>query len=152
MTTPSCAISVVVPLYNEEASVVELHERLTKVLTGLGRSYEILFVDDGSKDATFRLARECQAKDPKLTIIRLRRSFGQTAGLSAGFDHARGEVIIAMDGDLQHFPEDIPLLLAKIDEGYEVASGWRKKRVDSFFIRRIPSMIANKLMAWLSGI
>lgn len=147
-----CEISIVVPLYNEEDVVAELHERLTKVLGEIGRSYEIVFVDDGSRDRTFSIAKDIFDSDPRVKLIRLRRNFGQTPGLAAGFDNAIGDVIIAMDGDLQHFPEDIPLLLAKIDEGYDVASGWRKKRVDSFILRRIPSIIANRLMAMLSGI
>jgi glycosyltransferase involved in cell wall biosynthesis len=147
-----CDISVVAPLYNEEENVRELHTRLTKVLSATGRTYEIIFVDDGSVDATFQIAKSIAAEDPRLTIVRLRRNFGQTAGLAAGFDRAGGRIVIAMDGDLQHFPEDIPLLLAKIDEGYEVASGWRKKRVDNFWMRRFPSKIANWLMAKLSGV
>jgi glycosyltransferase involved in cell wall biosynthesis len=147
-----CEISIVVPLYNEEDVVAELHKRLTDVLVGIGRSYEIVFVDDGSRDKTFSIAKGIFDSDPKVKLIRLRRNFGQTPGLAAGFDNAIGDVIIAMDGDLQHFPEDIPLLLAKIDEGYDVASGWRKKRVDNFILRRFPSIIANRLMAMLSGI
>ncbi len=147
-----CEISVVAPLYNEEENVRELHSRLTKVLRELKRSYEIIFVDDGSVDATFSIAKSLTKEDPLLTVVRLRRNFGQTAGLAAGFDRAGGKIVVAMDGDLQHFPEDIPLLLAKIDEGYEVASGWRKKRVDNFWIRRFPSKIANWLMAKLSGV
>lgn len=147
-----CEVSVVVPLYNEEEALLELHERLKRTLNGLNRSYEIIFVDDGSSDRTFELAKGLQERDHLVTLIRLRRNFGQTAGLAAGFDHASGEVIVAMDGDLQHFPEDIPLLLAKIDEGYDIASGWREKRVDGFLMRRLPSLVANKLMALLSGV
>lgn len=147
-----CEISIVVPLYNEEENVSELHSRLGKVLREIGRSYEIIFVDDGSKDRTFAIARELQLSDSHLSLLRLRRNFGQTAGLAAGIDHASGKIVITMDGDLQHFPEDIPLLLAKIDEGFDVASSWRKHRVDNFFLRRLPSLIANKLMALLSGV
>lgn len=147
-----CEISVVVPLYNEEDAVGELYERLKKVLNGFNRSYEIVFVDDGSRDRTFELARAIGEKDHLVTLVRLRRNFGQTAGLAAGFDHASGDVIVAMDGDLQHFPEDIPLLVAKIDEGADIASGWRERRVDNFLLRRLPSLIANKLMALLSGV
>jgi glycosyltransferase involved in cell wall biosynthesis len=145
-------ISVVVPFFNEQENVKELYTRLKMVLDAAGRSYEIIFVDDGSKDDTFKIAKAIQESDPLVTVVRLRRNFGQTAGLSAGFDHSRGEIIIAMDGDLQHFPEDIPLLLAKIDEGYDIASGWREKRVDNFILRRLPSLVANKLMALLSGV
>lgn len=145
-------LSVVAPLYNEEDSVDELYRRLTSVLKEIGRSYEIVFVDDGSRDRTFELAKRIADADPKVTLVRLRRNFGQTAGLAAGFDHSRGAIIVAMDGDLQHFPEDIPALLAKIDEGYDIASGWREKRVDNYIIRRLPSLIANKLMAKLSNV
>jgi glycosyltransferase involved in cell wall biosynthesis len=152
MKTSTCEISVVVPLYNEEDNVVELHTRLKKVLDSLGRTYEIIFVDDGSRDRTFARAKELQQADRFLQLVRLRKNFGQTAGLAAGFHHSSGDIIIAMDGDLQHFPEDIPVLLAKIDEGYDIASGWRKQRVDNFLLRRFPSMIANRLMAMLSGV
>ncbi len=152
MLSSRCEISVVVPLYNEEENIAEFHSRLKGVLEGMGRSYEIVFVDDGSRDRTFALAQEIQRSDDRLTLIRLRRNFGQTAGLAAGFDNSRGEIIVAMDGDLQHFPEDIPSLVAKIDEGYDIASGWRKHRVDNFLFRRLPSMIANRLMALLSGL
>lgn len=147
-----CELSVVVPLFNEQGSIDELYSRLKKVLSKLDRTYEIVFVDDGSTDLTFKKAIDIQNKDAKVTVVRLRRNFGQTAGLAAGFDHIQGDVIIAMDGDLQHFPEDIPALLAKIDEGYDIASGWREKRVDNFLIRRLPSMIANWIMAKISGI
>jgi glycosyltransferase involved in cell wall biosynthesis len=152
MLTSRCDISIVVPLYNEEDNIRELHSRLRKVMDGLGRSYEIVFVDDGSSDRTFAIAKEIQKGDGRLTVVRLRRNFGQTAGLAAGFDNSSGEIIVAMDGDLQHFPEDIPSLVAKIDEGYDIASGWRKNRVDNLILRRIPSMIANRLMALLSGV
>lgn len=148
----SCEISVIVPLYNEEDAVCELYRRLKMVLNALNRSYEIVFVDDGSSDRTFERVREVQKQDHLVTVVRLRRNFGQTAGLAAGFDHASGDIIVAMDGDLQHFPEDIPLLVAKIDEGYDIASGWREKRVDNFLLRRLPSLIANRLMALLSGV
>jgi len=145
-------ISVVVPFYNERESVKELYSRLKKVLDGTKRSFEIVLVDDGSNDDTYKIAKEIQQNDPHVTLVRLRRNFGQTAGLAAGFDHSQGDIIIAMDGDLQHFPEDIPRLLAKIDEGYDIASGWREQRVDNFLLRRLPSMIANKIMAILSGV
>src|SRR5258708_5033620 len=142
-------LSIVVPLYNEEANVEELYARLTQVLRDLGKKYELIFVDDGSRDGTFRLLAPVQAEDNRVHVIRLRRNFGQTGALAAGFDFADGDVIVAMDGDLQHSPEDIPRLLDKIAEGYDVVSGWREKRVDNFWLRRLPSMIANRLMAWL---
>src|SRR6266446_489805 len=143
-------LSIVVPLYNEEANIEELYARLTQVLRELGKEYELIFVDDGSRDGTFKLLAQMQTKDNKVHVIRLRRNFGQTGALAAGFDFAEGDVIVAMDGDLQHSPEDIPRLLDKIAEGYDVVSGWREKRVDNFWLRRLPSMIANGLMARLS--
>lgn len=145
-------LSIVIPLFNEEANTGELYQRLTTVLKGLGRTYELILVDDGSTDKTFAKLKCMDDEDQNTTVIRLRRNFGQTAALAAGFKHARGEVIVSMDGDLQHHPEDIPKLIAKIDEGYDLVSGWREKRVDNFFIRRLPSLIANKLMAILSGV
>jgi glycosyltransferase involved in cell wall biosynthesis len=143
-------LSVVVPLYNEEANIDELYARLSSVLHELGKRYELIFVDDGSRDGTFKLLAQLQATDDKVHVIRLRRNFGQTGALAAGFDFAEGDVIIAMDGDLQHSPEDIPVLLSKIAEGYDVVSGWREKRVDNLFLRRVPSRVANSLMARLS--
>jgi glycosyltransferase involved in cell wall biosynthesis len=143
-------ISIVVPLYNEEANVEELCARLTQVLRELGKRYELIFVDDGSRDGTFKLLAQMQAKDNRVHVIRLRRNFGQTGALAAGFDFAEGDVIVAMDGDLQHSPEDIPRLLDKMAEGFDVVSGWREKRLDNFWLRRLPSLIANAAMAWLS--
>ncbi len=145
-------LSIVVPLHNEEHSILRLYDRLTIVLIGLGGPYEILFVDDASTDDTAELLSNLVQTDPNLKVIRLRRNFGQTAALSAGFHEARGEVIVAMDGDLQHAPEDIPALLEKIDEGYDIASGWRKERIDNAITRRIPSRIANWMMAKASGV
>src|ERR1700757_2050458 len=117
-----------------------------------GESFEIVLVDDGSDDNTFPMLREIAAVDSRVTVVKLRRNFGQTAGLAAGFDHARGEYIIAMDGDLQHDPADIPVFLEKISEGYDIVSGWRKRRIDNFWLRRFPSRVANWLMAKLSGV
>ncbi|MCD6194413.1 MAG: glycosyltransferase family 2 protein [Candidatus Aminicenantes bacterium] len=145
-------ISVVVPFYNEEANVEELYRRLKKVLDRLKRTYELIFIDDGSTDKTPEILQKIYEKDEQVKIIRLRKNFGQTAALQAGFDFAQGEIIISMDGDLQHDPEDIPLFLAKMNEGYDVVSGWRKKRVDNLFLRRIPSLVANRIMKWLSGV
>lgn len=145
-------ISIVVPLYNEQGVVDELYRRLKTVLDGLKRTYEIVFVDDGSSDNTLSLAVKLAKADPKLKVVKLRSNFGQTGGIAAGIDHASGDIIIPMDGDLQHAPEDIPEFIKKIDEGYDVVSGWRKKRVDGLFLRRIPSKMANKLMKYLSGI
>jgi glycosyltransferase involved in cell wall biosynthesis len=145
-------LSIVIPVHNEEPSILPLYDRLTAVLESLSRPYEILFVDDASTDRSFELLANLVATDGHLKVIRLRRNFGQTAALSAGFHEAKGDVIIAMDGDLQHAPEDIPVLLAKLDEGYDIASGWRKQRVDNAITRRIPSRIANWLMARASGL
>ena len=144
-------ISIVVPIHNEEHSILPLYDRLTRVLAQVARPYEILLVDDASTDRSFELMANLAHTDARLTIIRLRRNFGQTPALAAGFDAAKGDVIIAMDGDLQHAPEDIPALLAKIDEGYDIASGWRKERVDNAITRKLPSRIANWMMAKASG-
>ena len=145
-------LSIVIPIHNEEPSILPLYDRLTAVLEQLQRPYEILFVDDASNDRSFELLANLVETDGHLKVIRLRRNFGQTAALSAGFHEAKGDVIIAMDGDLQHCPEDIPALLEKIDEGYDIASGWRKHRVDNAIMRKIPSRIANWLMAKASGV
>src|SRR5690242_1141615 len=145
-------LSIVIPVHNEEHSILPLYDRLTAVLETLRQPYEIIFVDDASTDRSFELLANLVETDQRLTVVRLRRNFGQTAALSAGFHEAKGEVIIAMDGDLQHAPEDIPALLSKIDEGYDIASGWRKERVDNALTRKIPSRIANWLMAKASCI
>jgi glycosyltransferase involved in cell wall biosynthesis len=145
-------LSVVIPIHNEEPAILPLYDRLTAVLEGLQKPYEIIFVDDASTDRSFDLLANLIETDGRLKVIRLRRNFGQTAALSAGFDEAQGEVIVSLDGDLQHEPEDIPALLAKIDEGYDIASGWRKNRMDNAVTRKIPSRIANWLMAKASGI
>src|SRR5215469_13453505 len=145
-------LSIVVPVHNEEHSILPLYDRLTAVLVAVSRPYEVIFVDDASTDRSFELLGNLVQTDPHLKVIRLRRNFGQTAALSAGFHEARGGVIIAMDGDLQHAPEDIPALLRKIDEGYDIASGWRKERMDNAITRRLPSRIANWMMAKASGI
>jgi glycosyltransferase involved in cell wall biosynthesis len=145
-------LSVVVPFYNEQGNVAELHHRLHAVLEETGWSYELLFVDDGSTDSTSKLLRELATVDPLLTVIRLRRNFGQTAALAAGFAHTSGTYVIAMDGDLQHAPEEIPIFLNKLLEGFDVVSGWRSRRLDNLWLRRIPSRCANWLMAKLSGV
>jgi len=145
-------ISVVVPFYNEEENIEELYHRLKEVLDSLGRSYELVFVDDGSQDRTPEILERLFEKDKKVKIIRLRRNFGQTAALQAGFDYSRGKIIISMDGDLQHDPADIPAFLVKLEEGYDIVSGWRKRRVDNLIFRRLPSWVANRIMRWLSGV
>ena len=145
-------ISIVIPIHNEEPAILPLYDRLTTVLETMNKPYEILFVDDASTDRSFDLLANLVETDGRLKVIRLRRNFGQTAALSAGFDEAQGDVIISMDGDLQHDPEDIPALLEKVDEGYDIASGWRKNRLDNAITRKIPSRIANWLMAKASGV
>ncbi len=145
-------LSIVVPIHNEEPAILPLYDRLTAVLETVQKPYEIIFVDDASTDRSFDLLANLVETDQRLKVIRLRRNFGQTAALSAGFDEAQGQVIISLDGDLQHDPDDIPALLRKIDEGYDIASGWRKDRLDNAVTRRIPSRIANWLMAKASGV
>ncbi|MCB0129300.1 MAG: glycosyltransferase family 2 protein, partial [Caldilineaceae bacterium] len=143
----SLAISVVVPLFNEEESIPHLHEKLTAALEAYDRPYEIIIVDDGSSDRSYPLLSAIAQQDPRYQIVRLRRNFGQTAAFSAGFDAARGDVIITMDADLQNDPADIPLLMSKVDEGFDIVSGWRKNRQDRYLDRKLPSMIANRLIS-----
>ncbi|HYP12774.1 MAG TPA: glycosyltransferase family 2 protein, partial [Bryobacteraceae bacterium] len=145
-------LSIVIPIHNEEPALLPLYDRLTFVLEGLNKPYEIIFIDDASTDRSFELLANLVETDGRLKVIRLRRNFGQTAALSAGFDEAQGSVVVSLDGDLQHDPEDIPALLAKIDEGYDIASGWRKERLDNAITRKLPSRIANWLMAKISGV
>jgi len=144
--------SIVVPLYNEEASVTPLYVRLTQVMAGLDEPYEIVFVDDGSTDQTLKALYEIYESDSRVSIVTLRRNFGQTPALKAGFDAARGRIIISMDGDLQHDPEEIPAFITKLEEGYDIVSGWRAQRRDTWLTRRLPSRIANWMMAKLSGV
>lgn len=150
----ACELSVVIPLHNEEENVEPLYQELHEVLGGMGITYEILFVDDGSRDATLeKLHAVCQ-EDPHVRIFEFRRNFGQTAAMAAGFDHARGRVIVPMDGDQQNDPRDIAKLLAKLDEppGYDVVSGWRRDRQDTFLTRKVPSRLANRLIARTTGV
>jgi len=149
---PQPAVSVVIPVHNEEKHVHLLYERLVGVLESRRTRFEVLLVDDASSDHTGELLRKLTEIDSRVKVIRLRRNFGQTAALAAGFELAQGEVIVAMDGDLQHDPADIPALLDKLEEGYDIASGWRKQRVDNLLTRRLPSWVANWLMARVSGV
>jgi glycosyltransferase involved in cell wall biosynthesis len=144
--------SIVVPFHNEEENVTVLYDRLKGVMELVGDPFELVFVDDGSNDRTCRLLEEIAAVDSRVLVVKLRRNFGQTSALAAGFDHAQGEFILAMDGDLQHDPNEIPAFLEKLEEGYDVVSGWRKERIDNFVMRRFPSRCANWLMAKLSGV
>jgi glycosyltransferase involved in cell wall biosynthesis len=145
-------LSVVIPIRNEDASLRELHRELTETLTLWGRPYEIIFVDDGSTDRSFETMAELQAADPSTRVIRLRRNFGQTAAFAAGFDYARGRLIVTSDGDLQNDPRDIPAMIAMIDRGHDIVCGWRKTRQDPFFSRRLPSTIANALISAVTGV
>ncbi len=145
-------LSIVIPIHNEEPALLPLYDRLTTVLEALRRPYEIIFIDDASTDRSFDLLANLVETDAHLKVIRLRRNFGQTPALAAGFDEAQGEIVVSLDGDLQHAPEDIPLLLEKIEEGYDIASGWRKERVDNAVTRKIPSRIANWMMKRASGV
>ncbi len=153
MSSPdNVALSIIVPLFNEEANIVPLYVRLTQVLAGLDQPYEIIFVDDGSKDTTPQVLDQIYESDSRIKVLSLRRNFGQTAALKAGFDLARGEIIISMDGDMQHDPEEIPAFIAKLADGYDIVSGWRAQRRDRWLTRRLPSRIANWIMAKLSGV
>jgi glycosyltransferase involved in cell wall biosynthesis len=144
-------LSVVIPVYNEEENVRLLHESLRNALDPLNQEYELLFVDDGSTDRTLPILEEIQAQDNKVVVLSLRRNFGQTAAFAAGFDFSRGDVVVTMDGDLQNDPADIPKLLELIKES-DLVSGWRKKRKDPFFSRRLPSMMANWLISKVTGV
>ncbi|MGC1461071.1 MAG: glycosyltransferase family 2 protein [Terracidiphilus sp.] len=144
--------SIVVPFHNEEENVTVLYARLKQVMEQVADSFEMVLVDDGSRDRTYQLLEEIAAVDSRVLVVKLRRNFGQTSALAAGFDHASGEFILAMDGDLQHDPNDIPAFIEKLEQGYDVVSGWRKDRIDNFVMRRIPSRCANWIMARLSGV
>jgi glycosyltransferase involved in cell wall biosynthesis len=144
-------LSIVVPVHDEQDNVVPLYEALSTALRALGRSYEIIVVDDGSRDDTYPRLGHLADADKTVKVIKLRRNFGQTAAMAAGFDHAAGDIVIPLDGDLQNDPADIPRLLDKLDEGYDVVSGWRKDRQDSA-VRRLPSRIANWLIGRVTGV
>ena len=144
-------LSVVVPLFNEAQNLTDLHRQLSEALTGFGRPYEILLVDDGSQDDSASRLAALERSDRRVRVLRLRRNFGQTAAFSAGFDHARGEVVVTSDGDLQNDPADIPALVAKLEEGYDMVCGWRRQRHDPLS-KRIPSFFANHLISWATGV
>jgi len=151
---PPVALSVVVPVFNEEESLPVLFAEIVAALEHLpeGRNSEIIFVDDRSTDRSLEVLLELHARDPRVCIVRFRRNYGQTAGLAAGFDVARGRVVVTLDGDLQNDPADIPRLVAELEKGYDVVAGWRKKRHDGFVLRRLPSLLANRLIAWVTGV
>ena len=145
-------LSVVIPIRNEAPSLEELHRELTETLRLWGRSYEIIIVDDGSTDESFDILARLQAVDPALRVIRFRRNFGQTAAFAAGFDYARGRLIATADGDLQNDPRDIPAMVDALDRGFDIVCGWRRERKDAFFTRRLPSMIANRIISSATGV
>ena len=151
MEKNSPEVSVVVPLLNEQDNISPLYEQITQTLTGK-YNYEIIFVDDGSTDDSFTILSKLQKADNKMRVIRFRKNFGQTAALAAGFAHARGKIIVAIDADLQNDPADIPKMIEKLDEGFDVVSGWRKKRHDNAITRLIPSKIANWLIATITRV
>ena len=152
MQGPELELSIVVPIFNEEGNIERLHRELTAALTELGRDYEVIAINDGSQDRSYESLNAVQARDDRWHIIHFRRNFGQTAAMAAGFDAARGEVVVTIDADLQNDPRDIGKILKKFAEGYDIVSGWRQNRKESLFLRRIPSMIANWLISRSTGI
>ena len=149
---PELDLSVVIPVYNEEGNIEKLYYELTQVLEELGRDYEIIAINDGSRDGSYEMLNELQKRDGRWHIIHFRRNFGQTAAMSAGFDAARGEIVVTMDADLQNDPRDIHKILDKFEDGYDIVSGWRQDRKESLFLRRIPSMAANRIISRTTGI
>ncbi|MBA2703000.1 MAG: glycosyltransferase family 2 protein [Blastocatellia bacterium] len=145
-------VSVFLPVYNEEPNLLPLHAKLDEALKALGRSAEIIYVDDGSSDGSLSVLRQIAGLDDRVRVVALKRNYGQTAAMAAGIDAAQGDVLIPMDADLQNDPADIIRLLNKMDEGYDVVSGWRKNRQDTLITRKIPSMIANRLISWIGGV
>jgi glycosyltransferase involved in cell wall biosynthesis len=146
------AYSIVVPFYNEQENVPQLYVKIIDTMDAIGESYEMIFIDDGSKDGTFRQLSEIAQADERVMVVRLRRNFGQTAALKAGFDHSNGEIIVSMDGDLQHDPAEIPRFIDKMKEDYDIVSGWRVERTDHWLMRQFPSRVANRIMAKLSRV
>ncbi|WP_129675723.1 glycosyltransferase family 2 protein [Candidatus Chloroploca sp. Khr17] len=145
-------LSVVVPIYNEEESIPHLYTHLTAALAQIDKPYEIICVDDGSRDGSFALLHELAERDARVRVVRFRRNFGQTAAFAAGFDRARGEWLVTIDADLQNDPDDIAMLLNKAAEGFDVVSGWRAHRQDPFLNRRLPSIVANRMISWATGV
>jgi len=145
-------LSIIVPFYNEEKNIVPLYNAINDVLSGLNKTHEMIFVDDGSKDATFSKLCKIAEENPLVKVISFKRNFGQTSAMAAGIDYSSGQILIPLDGDLQNDPRDIPRLLEKLDEGYDVVSGWRKQRKDNTFLRILPSLLANKVISFLSGV
>ncbi|NOR82300.1 MAG: glycosyltransferase [Ardenticatenales bacterium] len=148
---PEVSLSIVAPVYNEASNIRPLYDEITRALEGVAEDYEIILVDDGSTDGGFEIMEALHRVDPRLVVVRFRRNFGQSAAFAAGFNYARGETIVTLDADLQNDPADIPLLLSKLAEGYDVVAGWRKNRKDNI-VRRIPSVFANWLIARTTGV
>jgi len=145
-------VSVVIPVFNEEDNLFPLFHNLECALDSMRKTWEIVFVDDGSKDGSVEALRTISSQDGRVKVVRLKRNFGQTAAMSAGFDYARGSIIVTMDGDLQNDASDIPRMVQKLEEGYDVVSGWRKDRKDPFLSKRLPSLISNKMASWMTGV
>lgn len=145
-------ISVIVPTYNEEGNLEELHSKLSGILPSITESYEIIFVDDGSTDNSFKILKEINKEDNNVKVVRLRRNFGKSAALKAGFDYSKGDTVIMIDADLQDDPEEIPLLLRKMNEGYDMVNGWRADRKDPFFTKKLPSRVFNCLASKVTGV
>src|SRR5579871_3245651 len=145
-------LSVLIPVKDEQGNVFPLYHRLREALDSLPGLFEVVFVDDGSRDQSFRMLGEIAAADDRVKVVRLRRNFGQTAALQAAIDHSGGDVLVTMDGDLQNDPRDIPLLLAKLNEGYDAVLGQRVDRKDRLFFRKVPSWIANALIRRVTGV
>src|SRR5262245_53451268 len=145
-------ISVIIPMRNEAANVGQLYRELTDALERFGRRYEVIAIDDGSRDSTFELLADLQRRDPRLRVIRFRRNFGQTAAFAAGIAHARGQYLVTSDGDLQNDPRDIQGMVEQLERGPDIVAGWRRDRKDPFINRRLPSMIANWVISWATGV
>jgi glycosyltransferase involved in cell wall biosynthesis len=150
--TPSPRLSIIVPFYNEADNICRMYQAIVEAIAPLAVSFEMVFVDDGSKDNTLLLATEIARTDPRVRVVKFRRNFGQTPAMAAGIEHARGEILITMDGDLQNDPADIQQLLAKMDEGNDIVVGWRFNRQDKMISRKIPSKIANRLIGKVTGV
>lgn len=145
-------LSLFLPVLNEEDNLRPMHAKIREALNELGKTAEVIYVDDGSTDKSLKILREISAEDSRVRVISLRRNYGQTAAMSAGIDAAKGEILIPMDADLQNDPKDIARLLEKLNEGYDVVSGWRKNRKDKLIMRKIPSQIANRIISWIGGV
>ncbi len=152
MSVPRPALSVVIPCFDEQENLPVLHAELVAVLEGIGRTWEIVYVDDHSRDRSLAVMLGLRRDEPRVRIVAFQHQAGQTAAMAAGFEQARGELVVTLDGDLQNDPADIPALLARLDEGFDVVAGWRKRRQDGFVLRRLPSILANRLIARVTGV